>query len=435
MTAVDPDHPILALSATALANAIAAGRLSAREVVSAHLARIEMVQDRINAFVVFDAGRVLEAADAADDRRRRGEALGPLHGVPVSIKDWIEAEDFFCTAGFEHRRGFRPKRDATVVARLKAAGAIILGKTVTGDGGALHERPNNPHDPTRSPGASSSGEAALVAAMGSPLGLGSDSGGSIRLPAAWCGVKGLKPSAGRLPLTGHYPPVGAISDPRTVIGPIARRVEDLDLALRVIGGPDGLDPAAAPVPLADYRDVAVAGLKVALADGAGIDGATPATLEALRAAARGLEAAGAIVEIADADWFAAMLEESLAISEDYWARPESISLRTWTPHARTRLTGDQIGEHLFRWERLQRQMLEVMGRYDAILTPVSAAPAPPHRALTGRDYLFCLPFSLTGQPVVTVTAGWDGPLPIGIQIVARRWEDHLALALAAALEI
>ena len=425
------DDAILNLGAAALARAIAGGEISATETVSAHIARIEVVQGQINAFVDFDPDAALIAARAADEARSRAEPLGALHGVPVSIKYWIEVEGFRCVGGYEHRKDFRPRRDATVVARLKAAGGIILGKTVTGDGGTLHSRPNNPHDLTRSPGASSSGEAALVAALGSPLGIGSDSGGSIRQPAAWCGVMGLKPSSGRVPLTGHYPPIGALSDPRTVIGPIARRVEDLALAMTVIGGPDGRDPSVAPVPLPDYREVAVAGLRILLADCAGIDETSPATLEALGAAARTLEASGAIIEPADPAWLSQMLEESLAISRDYWARPESTSLRTWTPYGQTRLTGDQIGEHLFRWERLQRQMIEMMGRFDAILMPVSPKAAPPHRPLFERDYLFTLPFSLTGQPVMVAPAGWEEALPIGVQIAARKWEDHVALALAA----
>lgn len=415
------DDPILTSGAAGLARAIADRRISAREAASCYLARIQEVQGQINAFVDIQPDHVLADADDADRRLAKGDPLGPLHGVPVSIKDWIEVEGFRCVAGFEHRRDFRPKADATVVARLRAAGAIILGKTVTGDGGTLHARPNNPHDVSRSPGASSSGEAALVAAFGSPLGLGSDSGGSIRLPAAWCGVMGLKPTAGRTPLTGHYPPIGALSDPRTVIGPIARHVEDLALALAVISGPDGRDPSVAPVPLHDHRDVRVKGLRIGL-----LDGAAPE-------AARQLESFGAIIEPIDPAWSGALLEEAFAITEDYWARPESLSFRTWTPYGSTKLSGDQIGEHLFRWERLQRQMIEIMGRFDLLLAPASDEPPPPHRPLMGRDYLHMLPYSLTGQPAAAVTARWDAGLPVGVQIVARKWDDHIALAAAQAL--
>ncbi len=428
------DNDLLTAGAAALARRIAAGEVSTQNVMSAHLARIAEVDPLIHAFVDFDADKALAAASAADAHQASGSVLGPLHGVPVSVKDWIEVEGFTCAAGIEQRRGFRPRRDATVAARLKAAGAIILGKTVTNDGGTLHPRPNNPHDLARSPGASSSGEAALVAALGSPLGLGSDSGGSIRFPAAWCGVAGLKPTSGRVPLTGHYPPIGAITDPRTVIGPIARRVEDLALAMRVIAGPDGMDPAATPVPLRDFRSVAVKGLKIAVADFAGIEGTRPDTLAAVKSAAARLEAAGCQVEIADAAWWADLLEESRLVTEGYWARPTSMSLKTWAPYGDTRLTGDEVGENLFRWERLQRQLAATMTGVDAILCPVSPTPAVAHRPLIGRDYLFTLPFSLTGQPVATVTAGWSGALPIGVQIVARKWADDVALALAAAIE-
>ncbi|MGA0603016.1 amidase [Caulobacter sp. KR2-114] len=421
----DPATP----GAAQLARAIAAGETTVLAVMQAHLARIAKTEPLIHAFAHRDDDAALEAAQAADDALARGEPTGPLHGAPVSIKDWIEAEGLPCDGGFEARAGFRPRRDATVVSRLRAAGAIVLGKTVTREGEPLHARPNNPHDLAHCPGGSSSGEAAAIAAGASPLGLGSDSGGSIRLPAAWSGVLGLKPTQGRVPLTGHFPAIGHLSDPRTVIGPLARRAEDLALALRVIAGPDGVDPSAHPVPLGDPAAVSIAGLRIGLTDLGGAD-LTPAAWTATQDLARRLEGLGAVVAPLDLP----LIDEALAISNAYWARPESMSHRQWRPWGPSTLPADAVEESLFRWERLQRRLETVMADWDVLLCPAAPGPAPAHRLLDARDYLYTLPFSLTAQPVVSLPAGRAGSLPLGAQLVGRRWREDVLLALAMALE-
>ncbi len=213
-------NALCSLSATELAHMIRQREVSSFDVVDAYLSRIADVNPRLNA-VVQIAPDARERARAADAALAQGGSIGPLHGVPFTVKDWIEAEGLICAAGFAERSQFLPKRDATVVARMRAAGAILLGKTNVNDGAPVYPRPNNPYDLARSPGGSSSGEAVIIAAGGSPLGLGSDSGGSIRLPAAWCGVAGLRPTSGLVPNTGHFPRIGSMHDPRTTIGPIA----------------------------------------------------------------------------------------------------------------------------------------------------------------------------------------------------------------------
>lgn len=415
--------------AAELARRIAAGQTTAVAVMQASLARMAETEPKIRAFAHRHDEVALQAADAADAALARGEPAGPLHGVPVSIKDWIEVEGLPCDGGFEQRAGYRPRHDATVVTRLRAAGAIALGKTVTREGEPLHARPNNPHALAHCPGGSSSGEAAAIAAGASPLGLGSDSGGSIRLPAAWCGLFALKPTQGRVPLTGHFPAIGHLSDPRTVIGPLARRAEDLALALQVIAGPDGADPSAHPVPLGDPAVLEVRGLRVGLTDLGGTDLA-PAARAATEDLARRLEALGVVVEALDLP----ILDEALEISQAYWARPESMSHRQWRPWGSSTLTADQVEESLFRWERLQRRLEAAMTSLDAIVCPATPWPAPEHRLLDARDYLYTLPFSLTGQPVVSVPAGQTGALPLGVQIVGRRWREDVLLALAMALD-
>jgi len=424
-------NDLCTVPAARLAQLIRDRDISSAEAVDAHLRRIEAVNPRLNAVVQLGADAARTAARAADDAIARGDALGPLHGVPFTVKDWIETEDLICAAGFEERRGYVPKRDATAVARMRAAGAVLLGKTSVNDGSPVYARPNNPHDLARTPGASSSGEAAIVAAGGSPLGIASDSGGSIRWPAHCCGVAALRPTAGLVPNTGHFPRIGNMSDPRTAIGPVARSVEDLALALRIIAGPDNRDAGVVPMPLGDMAQVAVEGLRVAYYTRMPGASPTPETVATTEAAARALASAGSLVTEARPP----RLEESLPITLDYWSRPSSISWQRWVPSHDARLSGDDVERHLFEWERFRRYMALFMEDYDVIVCPVAAEPAPPHGPVPTENWLYTLPYSLTGQPVAVVRCGTsDEGLPIGVQVVAAPWRDHVALAAAAVLE-
>ena len=418
-------------SATGLAWMIRERRVSSLEVIDAHLRRIDEVNQRIHAVVQMDADQARADARAADEAIARGDDVGPLYGVPFTVKDWIETEGMVCAAGFAERADYVPKRDATVVARMRAAGAIVLGKTNVNDGRPLYERPRNPYDLDRTPGASSSGEAAIIAAGGSPLGLGSDSGGSLRWPAHCCGIATLKPTSGLVPNTGHFPRIGALSDPRTAIGPLARSVDDLALTLRVIAGPDFCDPGAVPVPLGDIDRVELRGLRVATYVDA--PGAKPSStvVDATRAAASALEGAGAIVEEATPP----RLDEALAITHAYWARPESTSLSEWRPPTASTLTADDVERSLFEWDRLRRDVLQFMQRFDVIVCPVAADIAPELRDPRDVDFIYTLPYSLTGYPVAVVRAGTSGAgMPVGVQVVARSWCDQVALAAARCIE-
>jgi amidase len=424
---------VTALSATQLAAAIRERRISSREVVEAHLRRIDEVNPRLRAVVALDGDASLAAADAADAALARGEAAGPLHGVPFTVKDWLDAAGLPCAAGVEARSGFVPKHDATAVARLRAAGAILLGKTKPGNDDAVYPHPRNPYDLARTPGGSSGGEAAIVAAGGSPLGLGSDSGGSLRFPAHCCGVVTVKPQAGRVPRTGHVPRIGHLSDPRTQVGPVARSVEDAALALSLIAGEDGRDPQVAPVPLGDYRDVALAGLRLAWFTS--FEGATPdaATRSAVDAAARALASAGAHVEEA----LPPRIEEARAITEVYWSRARSYSHTAWQREddARALPGAEAIERSIFGWERLHRDMTVFMQRFDAIVSPACPYPAPLLGGQRAEDFIYTLPWSLTGWPCTVVRAASSAQgLPIGIQFVAAPWRDDVALVLAAFVE-
>ena len=258
-------NDIIFWSATRLAAAIRAGEVSALEVVDAHLARIAAVNPALNAVVQLAADRARAEARRADAALARGEIFGPLHGVPFTAKDSLSTAEIITTAGTRGRARLVPAQDATAVARLRAAGAILLGKTNCTElcrGGEtdnlVYGRTNHPYDLTRSPGGSSGGEAAIIAAGGSPLGLASDFGGSIRGPAHLCGIAGLNPTFGRVPRTGHIPPY-----PEKNLKGLRWRVRHrahwpdgalcgrLALALPIIAGPDGNDPTTVPAPMGD----------------------------------------------------------------------------------------------------------------------------------------------------------------------------------------
>ncbi len=291
-------------SATSLARAIRDRDVSSEEVVRAHLDRIEEVNPKLNAVVQLAAERALSEAQAADAALAHGDLKGPLHGVPITLKDSIDTEGIVTTGGTKGRASFVPHRDATVGARLRNAGAILMGKTNTpeltmaaGTDNLIYGRTNNPYDLSRSPGGSSGGAGAIIASGGSPLDLGSDTGGSIRLPAHFCGIAGIKPTSGRVPRTGHIIPwgLGAV-DAFTQIGPMARFVEDLILALPILSGVDWEDPAIVPMPLEDPDAVDPKRLRVAVYTDDGKVPPTPEIALAVKAAASAVRDAGASVE-------------------------------------------------------------------------------------------------------------------------------------------
>ncbi|HEX7955390.1 MAG TPA: amidase, partial [Pyrinomonadaceae bacterium] len=261
---------IIYSSASELARLIKRGEVSSAEVVEAHLARVAEVNPRLNAVVHLTADAARERAREADAARARGEDWGPLHGVPVTVKDAFETAGVVSAGGTAGRAAYVPQEDAAGVARLKAAGAVVLGKTNVPEislafesDNLVYGRTHNPYDLTRTPGGSSGGEGAAVASGMSPLGIGSDAGGSIRVPAHFCGVAGIKPTSGRTPRTGHFPPMGGLIDSIWQIGPLARRVEDLALALPLLCGTDWRDPTVVPAPLGDPAEVDLKSLRVA----------------------------------------------------------------------------------------------------------------------------------------------------------------------------
>ncbi len=287
-------------SAKRIAAAIRAGELTSRAIVDACLERIDAVNPQINAVVQLVEQRARAEADQLDLDAARGRFRGPLHGVPMTLKDSLDTEGIVSTGGTLGRRHYVPTEDAPVVKRLRQAGAVLLGKTNTPEltlsgetNNLIYGRSCNPYDVKRSPGGSSGGSAAIIACGGAALELGSDTGGSIREPAHLCGIAGIKPTSGRTPRSGHIVPyAGGILDSLTQIGPMARYIEDLALALPLICGPDGRDPSVVPAPLDDYTAVDVSRLRIAWYAQNGI--VTPASeiKETLAATADQLQRAG-----------------------------------------------------------------------------------------------------------------------------------------------
>jgi amidase len=435
------------LPATELARAIRAGEVSSRAAVAACLDRIAAINPQLNAVVQLSAD-ALPAAAAADRLLASGAPVGPLHGVPVTVKDTFETAGLVSSAGLRERSDFVPCTDATVVARLRRAGAILLGKTnVAARGGGLsgnevYGATSNPYDLSCSSGGSSAGEAAAVAAGCSPLGIGSDSGGSLRLPAHFCGVAALRPTTGRVPSTGHFPRIGGSDDPLSQVGPVARTVRDLSLALGVIAGPDWQDPSVIPMPPPDPTMVCPEDLRVACYEANGIVAPTPETAAVVRRAADALADAGLVVERARPP----SMGRSWELFITFWAHtaPDGADLphdrEAKVSYGRDARSFQKYLRFLADWEAYRVSMLRFMRDFNVVICPVEAGPAVPH----GRFFInsggspmstYTATYSLLGWPSATVRAG-ESPegLPIGVQISGRPWREDAVLAVASRVE-
>jgi amidase len=442
-------------SVSALASAIRSGQVSSVEVVRAFLDRIETVNPQISAVVFLAGDEALDAARAADAQLSRGEVTGPLHGVPMTIKDSIDTAGIVTTYGTEGRARFVPAKDATVVARLKAAGAILLGKTNTPEltlsfetDNKVYGVTNNPYDLTRTPGGSSGGASAILAAGGSPFDIGSDYGGSIRLPSHCTGIAGIKPTSGRVPRTGHGFPFGGLLDALQQLGPMARYVADLSLLMPILAGPDWVDPYVEPTPLRDPADVNLQNLRVSFHTDNGIQTPTPGISQAVTAAAAVLSEAGARVEEARPTG----IESSYDVIMNAWNRFDPPLIRrlleaAGTSREETTLqwafrmpaaTDEEIVDAVTRMDHCRSRMISFMENYDVILCPVNALPAMSHGSEDGQDlrpFSYTMTYNLTGWPGAVVRAGTSPEgLPIGVQIVGRPWREDVVLAVAQLLE-
>jgi fatty acid amide hydrolase len=513
----DAGAPPWARSAVALAGELAAGTISAVEAVEAHIARIEAVDPGPGAgpgagagagpgaglgaviWKRYDAARA-EAAEA-DRRRRAGEPVGPLHGLPITIKECFDLEGSPATFGVVSRRDDRASRDDPYVAALRRAGAIVLGKTNVAQlllylesDNPLYGMSRNPWDPERTPGGSSGGQAAIVAAGGSSLGLANDLGGSVRVPAAFCGIAGFKPTAGRMPDLGRGSMSIGQQAIRSQVGVHGRHVADVVLGMQVASGGD--DPIAGVTPLGDPGTVDVTTLRVGWFTDDGLFPATPAARRAVTEAADALARLGARVTewrppdpgraeglmygLLGADRFAASRrilgnsprDPRIKLLEDAARLPRTVVnlLLTVTGRHRMRAVMRQVGPYdtASYWRRVEAlhdyrdQALAALGELDAILSPPVPLPAFRHGASSelGSMGVYAAIYNVLGWPAgvvpwTRVRAGEEGDrpaskdpcflaareaergaagLPIGVQVAARPWRDHVALAVMAALE-
>ena len=456
----DNPNPIISASASELADAIKSKKLSSKAIVEAHLEQIAKVNPKLNAVVQLTADSARKEADEADAAIARGEIKGPLHGVPMTIKDTLETSGVICTGGTKGRANYVPKADATAVARLRAAGAIFLGKTNVPElAGAIetdnlvYGRTNNPYDLARTPGGSSGGEAAIVSAGGSPLGLGTDAGGSIRIPAHFCGLAAIKPTSGRVPRTGQFPqPMGARA-PVFHVSLIARQVADLALALPIISGPDFRDNSIVGMPLLDPKAVRLNELKLAFFEDDGAATPTKEITAAVRDSAKAFMNAGVKVEemrTPDAEKAATVYYDmsrgdggagTRAFLKSIGSDPISPLFEkalTYSVAPAMANTTDALAAFV-RWDLFRNSMLRFMENHDAVLSAVAPFPALLHGTSFDEEnrkgFGYAQMYNLTGWPTATVRVGTSPEgLPLGVQVAARPWREDVALALVAHLE-
>ncbi len=442
-----------------LAGLIRDRQISAVEVLETHLLRIKRYNPALNAIVTLDEAGGRRRAIEADASVARGDVWGPLHGVPVTVKDSLETAGLRTTAGYPPLASYVPERDATVVARLRAAGAIILAKTnlprlAAGfqTDGPLLGRANNPWDTKRTPGGSTGGGAAAVAAGLSPLEMGSDFGGSIRIPAHFCGVFGLKPTEHRVSTAGHIPEtpgMGRRVRHMAAVGPLARSVEDLRLCLGLIEGADGRNWEVPPAPRDDMPPRPLREYRIGWTDGFGGVPVSPEIRAALELVAGQLADAGCRVERCDLPGFdVAALEKAGRAVGGFEARPELPRPIRFVVRLQTMATaGDAYIRGLNRRDAFIARMEEFLSDWDAWLCPAAAVPAFTHRKPGGSIEVdghkvpyhaagshYTKIFTFTGNPVVSmpITRSGEG-LPIGAQLVGRRWRDNELLDVAAAI--
>lgn len=450
------------LSATELARHIRAGELSVTEVMEAHLAQIERVNPQVNAIVTLLPEQALSQARAADEALARGEAAGPLFGLPIAHKDLALTKGIRTTFGSPLFKDFVPDEDSLIVERLKQAGVITIGKTNTPEFGAGSQTYNpvfgatlNPYDLSKTCGGSSGGAAVALACGLQPLADGSDMGGSLRNPASFCNIVGMRPSPGRVP---HWPALDGWS-PLSVDGPLARTVQDVALMLSAIAGPDPRSPIALTEPgslFAQPLERDFKGVRIAWSRDLGglpVDPRVTAVIEAQRSA---FEALGCVVEVVEPDfsdadeifkvWRAWSFELAYAdLLPDQ--RDQIKETVVWNIEAGQKLSGPQLGRAEIKRTALYQRLREFMNRYEFLILPVSQVPPfdvqqPYVSEINGvamETYIdwmkSCYYISVTGHPAVSVPCGFTAEgLPVGVQLVGRHQADWGVLQLAYAFE-
>jgi len=448
-------------SITSLVELIRSHKVSPVEVLQKHLDRIDLLNPALNAIVTV-AADAMEKAREAEAAVARGDALGPLHGVPLTIKDTIETAGLRTTSGSAMRAEFVPKRDARAVARLKAAGAIILGKTNTAEmamdytaDNPVFGRTNNPYDASLTPGGSSGGEAAAIARCLSPGGIGSDLAGSIRIPSHFCGTAGLKPTVGRVPGDGQFPPSTGPYSLGASIGPMARCVSDLQLLFDVLTGTRTVPESRERV---ENQRAAVRGWRCAFYTDDGVASITAETRQAVETAARALSVAGLViekvrppgVECGHELWLKLFSRASVVQLRNVYAGHENQGgeFVRWRLATADDSAPPSLDDYISGWlerDRLRATLVDWMSDTPLIIAPVGATPAYKHGThkvrvgeqilSTFRAFSYSQTFNVFNLPVVVVPAGKSAEgLPIGVQIIGRPFAEETLLAAARIIE-
>lgn len=445
-------------SATSLLAQLREKKISALELAEEHIRQIEQKNPSLNALVDFDAERVRSQVKQAC-------TCGPLAGLPVTVKSSIATAGHRCEVGSLIFKGQIPDQDATVVARLRSAGAIILGTTNCPEclmayetDNVLYGRTSNPWNLDYSAGGSSGGESAAIAAGLSAGGLGSDSGGSVREPAHFTGICSLKPTPGRIPGTGHLPPCVGPFSTLGAIGPMARTIQDVSLLFEVLSGQDTIDPVGAPLSLRRYSLDELKSIAIGFLEDDGLILVTPETRKAIQDAAASLRRAGFKVEpfrpkslepLRKLWWTffvrcGAMFVDSLTRGHEHKLSP-TLNGFLEIAHREPPLTGDELLQAWAESDLIRGKMLAEMQQYPVVLTPVCSVPAFKHGerqwTIDGQqvDYLdamrFTQWFNTLGAPAAVVPVGTSPEgLPIGVQIAARPYEDEVALTIASVID-
>jgi amidase len=437
-------------STTQLAAAIREGHVSATEVLEAHLAQIATHNPALNAIITMDAGQARKRAHEADEAQARGDVWGPLHGVPFTLKDAHATAGMRTTTGFPLLAGYVPQEDSTVTARLKAAGGILMGKTNVAmmladyqSNNPIFGRTNNPWNIERTPGGSSGGAAAALAAGMTPFDIGTDLSSSIRIPAHFCGLFGLKPTEQRVPLTGLIP---GLPGPRPVrimscIGPMARTVEDLALLYAIIAGPDGRDTEVHPVPVDEVPKLELKQLRIAFAPTFPGFPVAADIRDAVEELARQLSPLCEVVEEAALP--------QLDFNQEGASAGALIGMMTgaFQPEEQERPT--TLAQYLEALHRRDQSIVaweQFFDEWDVLLCPPSMVTAFPHCEpgtplhVDGQQVVYWMVsahgtlFNYTGHPAVVLPYKLDRDgLPIGVQMIGKRWDESRLLAMAKAL--
>lgn len=452
------------MSASDLATAIRTKKLSPVEVVRLLLDRIAAINPKINAYVTITEDSAIAAAKEAEDAVMKGRQLGPLHGVPLALKDTNFTKGVRTTMGSRLMEDFVPEEDSVHVDRLKKAGAIVLGKTNTPEFAAKAVTENlvfgitrNPWNLERTPGGSSGGSAAAVAAGLAPLATGSDAGGSIRIPASCCGVFGIKPHFGRVP---SYP-LFHLWESLLHEGPITRTVKDAALMLNVMAGPHWGDRHSLPLPGVNFVESlkgGVKGLRMAWSPDLGYAAVSHQVRTICEAAIKKFSEMGAEVEETQLDCGTAEMVYSTIMDADLGARLSLFGavdklkdkLHPWLMervNAVRNLAANDYLKVLFTRQELSARIGKLFQTYDLLLTPTLGVPAWPiglpkvyveevdGKPVSTRGWILTFPFNLTGQPAASIPAGWtEDNLPIGLQIVGRPYDEATVFRAAAAFE-